>query len=93
MSAIKTLLELGEDREELIIRLADMADTVRTATAVGAAMPVRHLLDCDAHHWQPWGRSEMCCTCGTRPLSADHRHRLLTAALRASTPWLQRRAA
>jgi hypothetical protein len=93
MSATKSQFELAEDRETLIIRLAGMADTVRTATAAGAAMPVRCLLDCDPRHWTPWGRSDICCNCGTRPLPADQWHRLLVAALRASTPWLERRAA
>jgi hypothetical protein len=93
VSATKTIFELAEDREELIIRLADMVDTIRTAVEAGAAMPVRCLLDCEPRHWTPWGRSDICGNYGTRPLPADRWHHLLVATLPDGTPWLERRAA
>ncbi len=73
------------DREELIIRLAEMAGIVRSAHAHGAAVPVVCLLDCDPHHWAVWGHSEVCCNCGTRPAGADIWHAALVTALRRAS--------
>jgi hypothetical protein len=56
-------LAFDEEREELIIRLAEMAGILRRARRAGAAVPVVCLLDCDAHHWTAWGRGTVCCNC------------------------------
>lgn len=70
------------DREELIIRLAEMAGIVRDAVRAGATVPVVCLLDCDPRCWVVWGPREVCTNCGTRPMSADVWHQALVRALR-----------
>jgi hypothetical protein len=79
---MKRLFELTEERETLIIRLAEMAAILRGARASGAAVPVVCLLDCTARHWIRWGEHDRCSNCGTPVLSADHWHSLLVWVLR-----------
>ena len=80
MAQLSTLATL--EYEELIIPLSEMAGVLRSARRAGAAVPVLCLLDCDPHHWTPWGRADICTNCGTRPLSADVWHAALTRLLR-----------
>jgi hypothetical protein len=49
MAALTTVATY--EREELIIRLAEMAGIVRDAVRAGAAVPVVCLLDCDPRCW------------------------------------------
>lgn len=96
MSAMKTIFELTDDPEELVIRLAEMAGLLRGVRAAGAAEPVLCLLDCDPHHHAAFGPNDFCTNCATLVLPAGQWHRLLTLALRACearAPWAERRAA
>lgn len=68
----------------LVIRLAEMAGSLRAARLAGAQVPLLCLLDCSARNWIAWGCGEVCLSCGTPPLPADRWHALLTAALRAT---------
>ncbi len=83
MAVFSTLATV--DREELIIRLAEMADILRAAHAHDAAVPVVCLLDCDPRCWVAWGRSDICTNCGTRPAGADTWHAALVVALRRAS--------
>jgi hypothetical protein len=83
MATMKQLFELTEERETLIIRIADMASILRSVRVNGAAIPVVCLVDCTARHWIRWGEDDRCTNCGTPALSADIWHRMLTEALRA----------
>jgi len=67
---------------ELIILLANHAETLRSVHAAGAAMPVVCLEDCDPRRWVPWGPREVCTNCGTPPLAANTWHKILTETLR-----------
>jgi len=89
MATLSTLATF--EYEELIIRLSEMAGVLRSARRAGAAIPVVCLLDCDPHHWTPWGRSDICTNCGTRPLAADVWHAALVTLLREGMT--ERRAA
>jgi hypothetical protein len=80
----RVALAFDEEREELIIRLAEMAGILRAARREGAAVPVVCLLDCSARHWTAWGRGTVCCNCGTPAVAADTWHRWLTEALRTA---------
>jgi hypothetical protein len=84
-----------EERETLIIWLAEMADLLRAARRAGAAVPVVCLLDCSARHHTAWGRGMVCCNCGTPVTDAATWHRWLTEALRTIVvlPVAERRAA
>lgn len=93
MSRTSDIAALIDHREELIIRLAEMAGILREARLHHAAEPLLCLYDCDAHHWTPWGPGDVCCNCGTRPLAASHWHRLLVAALRETIMQDDERAA
>jgi hypothetical protein len=84
MACMKELLELAEERETLLIRLAEMAAILRGARAAGAAVPVVCLLDCTARHWIRSETLDRCTSCGTPVLSADQWHRMVVGALRAS---------
>lgn len=75
-------LVVSDEREELIIRLAEMAGILRSARSQGAAVPMVCLLDCTARHWIRWGDADRCTNCGTPALSAEVWHRLLVGALR-----------
>jgi hypothetical protein len=77
-------LSLTEERETLILRLAEMAAVVRGARGelMPELMPELCLLDCDPEHWTAWGPRDVCCNCGAPVLPADTWHRLLTEALR-----------
>ena len=83
MGLVKMLVDLADEREELIIRLAELAGILRTARRAGVAVPVVCLLDCDARHWIRWGNSDRCTNCGTPVLPADVWHRLLVGPLRS----------
>lgn len=95
MATMKTLSGLFDDHEEIIIRLAEMAGTLRGVKVEGAAMPLLCLLDCSSQHWITWGPSERCANCGTPVLTAETWHRLLVGALRQAMalPAPQRRIA
>src|SRR5437868_2728123 len=82
MSAMKTIFELTDDPEELVIRLAEMAGIMRDVAAAGAAEPVLCLLDCDPHHFVSFGPNTACSNCATRVLPASQWHALLTIGLR-----------
>jgi hypothetical protein len=81
MGRLSDLATLTDSREDIIIRLAEMAGALRSARAADVAVPVLCLLDCEPHHWTAWGAADICTNCGTRPLPAAAWHRLLTAAL------------
>jgi hypothetical protein len=96
MSAMSDLHTLTDEREELVICLAEMAGILRDVRATSAAEPVLCLLDCSSRHWIRWGRQDRCTNCGTPALPASTWHRLLVEALRASAaraPWRELPAA
>jgi len=80
MAAMNTLATC--DREELIIRCAEMAGVLRDARHAGAAEPLLCLLDCDPRHWITWGRNTVCTNCGTAALPASQWHAALVTLLR-----------
>jgi hypothetical protein len=91
----RSAVACDEEREELIVRLAEMAGLLRAARRAGAAVPVVCLLDCSARHHTAWGRGVVCCNCGSPVTDAATWHRWLTDALRRAVtlPAVERRAA
>ena len=84
-----------EERETLIIRLAEMAGILRSTTRKGQPAPIVCLHDCAPRCWVRFGWQLWCTDCGTPVTDAATWHRWLTEALRtvAQLAVTERRAA
>src|SRR5579883_2354168 len=77
-------IAFDEEREELILRLAEVAGILRSVKRTQKPAPVVCISQCRPKHWTRFGWQLWCTRCGTPAVAADVWHRRIVEALRSN---------